>query len=443
MSAVNVFPLEVNCNVLERVYDPYADRKYALVCKNWNAACKEIDKVVFSQICPTDPHDPFNHAARKKFIGTVQFFRHLYSNDPIGLRISVRGYKAIVVLIEDKHDHATILFFRDRVASAEPLIAGASAPARELVKKVEDWAQRHPEELQGLRPKYTTMMCLPRAIQYFTRLKTLDLEGHHLRFLPKELWGLGSLESLNLSNNDFSEMPSEISLLTGLTILGFSQQYSAGIREVPAQLSRLTKLRILNLMRNNLSEIPQAICGMSSLRFVDLRKNFISKFPYGIYGLPNLRDLSIGKVEGNYNSITLHDGYGPHSEHIFTNMLRLEKAQLNRVYEMVYFIARHNGVEIDPSNEKWGEENVYNDGERLQLALSFLEQCENCTPIDENLMSLLMRYSTLLESQKEEVHRNIYEFDRDRGVLVDDDSYGWAHLDNVDALEYAFEKLST
>ncbi|MCK4934884.1 MAG: leucine-rich repeat domain-containing protein [Simkaniaceae bacterium] len=432
MSTINTFPLEVVCNILGPIYDPFADSKYALVCKDWNAACKEIDQVVFSQVCPSNPADPNNHAARKKFIGAAQFFRHCCRDFP-QFPISVRGYYTMVALTDDKYNEETTRFL-GCIDKGRVYKNGAIYLKEHTTEFFQELAQKNPEELSKFeftRLSSHNFLCLPHLIEYFTRLETLNLSCNKIAFLPKELWNLTALKSLDLFSNNFSVIPSEIGKLTNLTFLSFSNQRGT-LQSLPAEISCLTNLRSFGIAGNRFIEIPAAIKGLSSLETLFMRDNrTLKKIP--LIGF-DLQKLSLARIKG------LKD---LRIEKIATALLRLDKIDENRLLQMIDLIADHLQIRIDTSSDSLDIQAIIAHQEVFESALKFLAQCQNRAPIDEQLIGALKQYSTLTPEEKIKVHGFITEYDRERGVQVDGDDYGRFHLDNVEALEYAFRNLST
>lgn len=110
---------------------------------------------------------------------------------------------------------------------------------------------------------------LPHELFSLTSLKALNLNGHHLRYLPDAFFKLENLEELDLTGS-----PS-----------------SLGLQQLPDQIARLKNLRRLNLSRNALTTLPGAVCHLNQLEMLSLNDNQLRDLPAEIGCLVQLKEL--------------------------------------------------------------------------------------------------------------------------------------------------------
>ncbi|WP_176722405.1 leucine-rich repeat domain-containing protein, partial [Candidatus Thiosymbion oneisti] len=163
-------------------------------------------------------------------------------------------------------------------------------------------------------------------------LRSIDLSGHSLESLPREIKRLAGLTYLNICRNPIRQLPNvplppliidtlqwqrlgdqlEDRTIFGLQILRedmrsdidfFSEIEQRGILwlsligalqdRIPDSLWRLEQLTHLDLRYNRLSKLPESIGQLHRLTHLDLRYNFISELPESIGQLQQLTSLDL------------------------------------------------------------------------------------------------------------------------------------------------------
>lgn len=145
---------------------------------------------------------------------------------------------------------------------------------------------------------------IPAELYSLKDLKVLNLEGHHIQYLPEDLFGLTALEELNLAGD----------LAT------------PGLKRLPDKISRLKNLRRLNLSRNGLQNLPPAICHLSHLKLLALNDNGLRELPEDIRCLVELKELFLSD-----------------------NQLRTLPDSLSKLNQLVGLYMQHNQLEHLPA----------------------------------------------------------------------------------------------
>lgn len=130
---------------------------------------------------------------------------------------------------------------------------------------------------------------LSSASSLFT-LRSLDLSGLGLTYLPPEIGMLHNLENLDLRLNQLRSLPKELGNLWNLKLFQASRNQ---ISSIPDDFWKLEKLEWLDLGNNQIQEISGQIGRMKALEFLHLSRNFLSELPLEIGNLHRLSYLNL------------------------------------------------------------------------------------------------------------------------------------------------------
>ena len=148
------------------------------------------------------------------------------------------------------------------------------------------------------------------AILQCKKLKSVNLSGNKLSFLPDHFFSLKCIEYLILDDNRFSPipdlhrlqslivvsfsnnpiaiLPAEFGLLVKLTDVTFSQCL---VKNLPHHLANLMYLERFAMPMNELVAIPESLCECHCLRKLEFQHNKLENLPLGMTKLTKLTDL--------------------------------------------------------------------------------------------------------------------------------------------------------
>jgi Leucine-rich repeat (LRR) protein len=141
---------------------------------------------------------------------------------------------------------------------------------------------------------------LPKEIEVFQRLKSLNLSFTKLQSLPETFGTLKELESLDLSSTGLNEFPLGILQLSNLKVLNME---NCKIKQIPSGIFKLKNLKVLNIDNASVSNIPEEIGQLENLEELHIYNNYVNELPKEICNLKNLRILKAGSYEHNRNKI--------------------------------------------------------------------------------------------------------------------------------------------
>jgi len=130
---------------------------------------------------------------------------------------------------------------------------------------------------------------LPKDFSAMSSLQSLNLSGNQLTEFPMQLTDVTTLRTLHIGANRIPSIPDEISNLNKLSVL-----YLGGnkLTSLPESIGRLTELTSLSLCDNRLQGLPASLCTIKTLQSLSLHNNKISTLPPGIVSL-HLMELSL------------------------------------------------------------------------------------------------------------------------------------------------------
>jgi len=119
-------------------------------------------------------------------------------------------------------------------------------------------------------------------------LRTLNLRGNMMEYLPPSMELLTKLEILNLSENGFKMLPDSFG---GMTCLKKLQLHNNKLKELPKSIGKLENLQELYVGSNRLTGIPDEISNLVYLERLDASNNCLTQLPDSLNSksLPNLR----------------------------------------------------------------------------------------------------------------------------------------------------------
>lgn len=143
-------------------------------------------------------------------------------------------------------------------------------------------------------------------IRKFENLKTLDISGNELMFLPVGLMRLHLLEELDIRGNPFSEFPVVAFELPALKELNAGR---IGVSVVPENIEFLRNLEELDLRGNPIQGLPDTLRNMPNLRELNLRDCGLREVPPIVFFLKELRrlrldDNHLSETPGDYSKLT-------------------------------------------------------------------------------------------------------------------------------------------
>ena len=121
-------------------------------------------------------------------------------------------------------------------------------------------------------------------------LKSLEVNGNVLQFLPKTINTLSNLMLLDVRDNLLTHLPSSIGYLPLLEMLCVSDNHLVNL---PAEIVNLHKLQSFYVSRNYLTKLPENIHQLEELKYSDSSNNRIEELPEKVDMMHNLEQLSL------------------------------------------------------------------------------------------------------------------------------------------------------
>lgn len=152
-----------------------------------------------------------------------------------------------------------------------------------------------PSTLETLAIQNCLLARVDSRIMQLEHLHTLDLRDNRLKDLPSSMSNLGHLAELRVAANQLSSFPQSLcqtSLSRSLKTLDLSGNHLAFL---PAQFGHLTSLVTLNLANNRLESLPFTFHHLQALRRLLLLNNRLRYLPSNMHHL----HLDILDISGN------------------------------------------------------------------------------------------------------------------------------------------------
>lgn len=144
------------------------------------------------------------------------------------------------------------------------------------------------EKIESLTLNNSELFDIPKEIEYFKNVQTIDLRENSITLFPQVFSTLKQLTELNLSFNKLALIPDFINQLSSLVSLDASHNM---IHFVSSKITKLSSLKMLNLSANKITAVPQEFNQFSSLDILYLNDNqldVVAKELCEIYSLTQL-----------------------------------------------------------------------------------------------------------------------------------------------------------
>jgi hypothetical protein len=259
-------PNEIWLEIFEKC-DGFALIKCQLVCKNWNQIITmNLDKL-FKRIC-------------------FKNWNYQILNPSWELILHVKNWKmAWKQVLSSNKEFTMAKYFKGQFESI----------GKPLPKDVEGFTIMMYNQHIPVVPKFLYNPTL--------KIKTLNLVGNSMQFIPVELCQLINLKSLVLSNNKLKNIPDEISNLCNLEELYISSNI---IEELNPNLGNLTRLRELGLGDNKFKEFPIELAKLTNLKYLNLCSGHIYILPEEFENLKQVKHVRLFGLQlqyGNFRQI--------------------------------------------------------------------------------------------------------------------------------------------
>ena len=128
------------------------------------------------------------------------------------------------------------------------------------------------------------------SLAFAGSLKVLSLGGNEFQQIPDQIFELSNLRSLYIGGNQLQSLPRKIRHLEKLQnlYLGGNQ-----LDELPFEVGLLSNLQSLSLCENRLRQLPSSIAYLRNLKSLSLHKNELTALPPEIIKLRSLYELSL------------------------------------------------------------------------------------------------------------------------------------------------------
>ena len=159
---------------------------------------------------------------------------------------------------------------------------------------------------------------IPSSIRRCKHLKDLNLEGNHIRHIPRWIMELDSLEEISLNFNQLKLNKSDIKrlskakkiLLGGNNIMRLPQNIGRlhcenlnlaknKLHSLPKSFANLNQMKVLIFYENEFEEIPEVLADFKALKHLDFYKNHIKEIPDFVGNMENVQQLflSFNQIE--------------------------------------------------------------------------------------------------------------------------------------------------
>lgn len=183
------------------------------------------------------------------------------------------------------------------------------------IRKIDFPENNHIESISLTNNKLTR---IPSSIRRCKNLRSLNLEGNHIRHIPRWLLELDSLEDITLNFNQLKLRKSDICrlakakqiLLAGNGIERLPNNVSRlrcenmnlaknKLKTLPKSFSQLKQMKSLIFYENNFEEIPEVLSDFKALKHLDFYKNNLTQIPDFVGDMDGLQQLflSFNKIE--------------------------------------------------------------------------------------------------------------------------------------------------
>ena len=132
---------------------------------------------------------------------------------------------------------------------------------------------------------------IPSSVKRCKHLKRLNLEGNHIKHIPRWLTSLDSLEEINLNFNKLNLKKRDIRRMSKVEDVLLAGN---GIKKLPDNVGML-RCESLNLSKNQLSSLPKSFAELKQARYLIFYDNAFESIPEELNGFKNLKHLDFYK----------------------------------------------------------------------------------------------------------------------------------------------------
>ena len=185
---------------------------------------------------------------------------------------------------------------------------------------------------------------IPSSVKRCKHLKRLNLEGNHIKHVPRWLTSLDSLEEINLNFNKLNLKKRDIRRLAKVEDVLLAGN---GIKKLPDNVGML-RCESLNLSKNQISSLPRSFAELKQARYLIFYDNAFESIPEELVGFKNLKHLDFYK-----NKITeIPDFIGDmdNLQQLFLSFNKIEEIPdtLRNLKRLKYFYIHHNELHFIP-----------------------------------------------------------------------------------------------
>ena len=186
---------------------------------------------------------------------------------------------------------------------------------RSGIRKIDFPKDNH---IEDIRLTNNELKRIPSSIRHCKHLRSLNLEGNHIRHIPRWLLELDSLEDITLNFNQLKLRKSDIRHLVkvkqillagngieqlpnnvGLLCCENMNLAKNQLHSLPLSFAQLKRMKSLIFYENNFEEIPEVLADFKALKHLDFYKNNLNQIPDFVGDMDGLQQLflSFNKIE--------------------------------------------------------------------------------------------------------------------------------------------------
>ena len=185
---------------------------------------------------------------------------------------------------------------------------------------------------------------IPSSVKRCKHLKRLNLEGNHIKHIPRWLTSLDSLEEINLNFNKLNLKKRDIRRMSKVEDVLLAGN---GLKKLPDNVGVL-RCESLNLSKNQLNSLPKSFAELKQARYLIFYDNAFESIPEELAGFKDLKHLDFYK-----NKITeIPDFIGDmdNLQQLFLSFNKIEEIPdtLRNLKRLKYFYIHHNELHFIP-----------------------------------------------------------------------------------------------
>ncbi|XP_043490452.1 leucine-rich repeat protein SHOC-2-like isoform X1 [Polistes fuscatus] len=125
--------------------------------------------------------------------------------------------------------------------------------------------------LKEINIRQTNIAKIPKCINEFLALVTIDISYNYITWLPNEICELHNLQNLIMNDNLLVSLPDSIGQLASLKTLKANNN---ALTSLPSSIIHLNNLQFLDLYNNELFKETNVNINMTTLQGIDLEQNY-------------------------------------------------------------------------------------------------------------------------------------------------------------------------